>query len=211
MKHPIRIVLADDHPTFREGVKSAIELVDDIILVGEACNGKIAIELVERFTPDILLLDMQMPELSGVEVLKELRRQKHKTKILVLSAFQDEEYVFEILDIGASGYLLKKEPLLTIIEGIRGVFKGKGWWFSNEIKEKINKKKELHKKLPISKREVHVLSLLAVGYTNYTISQELGISENTVKNHIANIYPKIEVESRVEATIWAWKNGIVTA
>lgn len=212
---PIRIVLADDHPAFREGVAGRLNREPDMQVVGEASNGEGALQLVRVEDPDVLVLDLEMPGINGVEVTRRLFQDEARTQVLVLSAYEDEDYIFSVLDSGAAGYLTKQEPLVTIVEAVRAISKGESGWLSHRIAALFVKttrlgnvaKNDLLRDL--SEREREVLQHIAAGESNTVIGDKLFISESTVKKHANSIYDKIDVATRAQTIAWAWRNGVV--
>ena len=198
----IRIVVADDHPVMRSGIRTLLDAEDDIEVVGEAANGAEALRLVESAKPDVLLLDMEMPGLSGVDVARKIQAAALPVFVLALSAYDDKTYVQGLLENGASGYITKEKPPQMIIEAVRAVARGEGRWF---IQPFIPKPRVL----PVSEREQEVLQLMARGFSNQEIAEQTFISANTVRNHVANIYSKLDVNSWREAVAWAWENGLM--
>lgn len=196
----IRVVLADDHPSVRAGLRTALTAYTDIEVIGEAADGLAALDLVRDLDPDVLVLDLNMPECSGVEVAQILQREGTRTRVLAVSAYEDEPYVQGLLASGASGYITKEKPVEVIVEAVRAVSRGEGRWFVRPTKPDAP---------AITRREQDVLRLMAQGQTNEVIAQTLGLSENTIRNHIANIYAKLDVHSYREAIAWAWKHGLV--
>ena len=209
---PIRVVLADDHPLFRAGVRLLLERAEGIAVVGEASNGVEAMEQVRDLQPDVLILDMEMPEMTGVEVARRLRATGAEVRILVLSAYDDDEYVAELLANGAAGYLTKEEVPERIVVAVRGVARGKEGWLSQSVAQKAFQRRTAEPaEQPLSPREYEVLRLIADGLDNAAIAEQLFISENTVKNHVTNIFAKLDVRTRAEAVAWAWRNGLMGA
>jgi DNA-binding NarL/FixJ family response regulator len=204
----IRVLLVDDHPIIRSGIRMLLEQAEDIVVVGEADRGDNVLGLVNRLRPDVLLLDMEMPGKSGVEVARELQSAKAPVRILVLSAYDDDQYISSLLATGAAGYLTKEEALNTIVEAVRGVARGEEGWFSRRAAAQIA---AMARKEPggvgsdLTERETEVLKMLARGWTNTRIAQELTVSERTVRFHLSNIYDKLGVSSRAEAIAWALK------
>jgi DNA-binding NarL/FixJ family response regulator len=196
----IRIVLADDHPVMRSGIRTLMEAEADFNVVGEAANGLEALRLVELLKPDVLLLDMEMPGLSGVEVARRIRDQGLPVYVLALSAYDDRAYIDGLLASGASGYITKEKPPQMIVEAVRAVARGEGRWFIQPVQRDA---------LPVTDREQAVLRLMARGMTNQEIAAQLYISENTVRNHIARIYHRLGVKSWREAVAWAWQHGLM--
>lgn len=211
---PIRVALADNHPATRLGVRTALEQAGDIHIVGEAGDGHAAVRLVADASPDVLVLDMELPGICGVEVARQL--QGTSVQILALSACDHERYVFELLAIGAGGYLMKDEALSTIVEAVRGVGQGQTGWLSRRVAAKVMKERAVGAQATeqpaaaLSARELQVLRLVARGYGNEQIATSLRIAEGTVKNHVTNIYSKLGVCTRTEAAAYAWSQGWVS-
>jgi two-component system, NarL family, response regulator LiaR len=212
--HVIRVILADDHPIVRSGVRKLLETAADIKVVGEATNGEEALRLTNDLKPDVLILDIEMKGMKGVDVARQLRSIKSAVRVLVLSAYKNKQYVTDLLESGVAGYLVKDEAMDTIVEAVQGVARGETGWFSREITAQVTQwamapkesEPDLHS---LTDRETQVLRLLATGLDNPTIAQRLSISEGTVKNHVSMIYSKIHVNSRSEAAAWAWRKGLV--
>jgi DNA-binding NarL/FixJ family response regulator len=209
---PIRIVLADDHPVVRSGIRTMLEKAADFVVVGEASNGLDALALVEQLAPDVLLLDMEMPGMAGLDVARRLHTNGSPVRVLALSAHDDEQYIFGLLDHGASGYLTKDEAPSTIIEAIRGVAHGEDGWISRRVAGKLVQRKRMTLEAAtaaLSDRERDVLRLMGHGYDNIHIAETLFISEGTVKNHVTHIYSKLNLRTRAEAVAWAWQHGLI--
>jgi len=211
----IRVVLADDHPITRQGVRSALEAADDLLVLAEAADGEEALRLARTLTPDVLLLDVEMPRMTGVEVAERLRNDASPVRVLILSAYDDEEYVYGLLDCGVSGYLMKEEAEAhLIVEAIRGIARDDGeLWISPSLATKLIRRKIRRKpdhSGNLSAREREVLRLVALGHDNQQIADLLFISKHTVKNHIDKIKnQKIGVRTRTELAAWAWQQGLV--
>ncbi len=211
----IRVVLADDHPITRQGLRTALEAAADITVLGEAADGEEALRLARTLTPDVLLLDVEMPRMTGVEVAERLRAAASPVRVLILSAYDDEEYVYGLLDCGVSGYLMKEEAEAhLIVEAIRGIARDDGeLWISPSLATKLIRRKIRRKpdhSGNLSAREREVLRLVALGHDNQQIADLLFISKHTVKNHIDKIKnQKIGVRTRTELAAWAWQQGLV--
>jgi DNA-binding NarL/FixJ family response regulator len=184
----------------RSGIRTLMEAEADFNVVGEAANGLEALRLVELLKPDVLLLDMEMPGLSGVEVARRIRDQGLPVYVLALSAYDDRAYITGLLESGASGYITKEKPPQMIVEAVRAVARGEGRWFIQPVQRDA---------LPVTDREQAVLRLMARGMTNQEIAAQLYISENTVRNHIGRIYRRLGVKSWREAVAWAWQHGLM--
>jgi DNA-binding NarL/FixJ family response regulator len=201
----IRILLIDDHPIVRSGIRMLLEQVDDIAVVGEADRGTHAIDLVKRLKPDVLILDVEMPDKSGVEVAREICAAQLPVRILALSAHDDEQFILSLLSSGAVGYLTKEEALDTIVDAVRGVARGEEGWLSRRAAARMaaHTRKDHTDSIHLTEREEEVLRLLSRGWSNDHIAAELHLSERTVRFHLSNIYGKLEVSSRAEAIHWA--------
>lgn len=211
----IRVVIADDHQLIREGIRQILELEDNIVVVGQACNGEEAFSMAEELEPDIILLDINMPKLNGIETLKRIKDMGIKTKIIILTIHEDREYILKTLKLGADGYMLKDLSADSLIKGIQNVAKGQKYIQSsvaNLVKEFSNYEEysdaNINKIKSLTKREYEVLILIAEGLNNKDIAENLYISEKTVKNHISNIFKKLDINDRVQAAIFAYKNNI---
>jgi len=203
MPTPIRILIADDHPVWRRGVRALCEAEPDLLVVAEAGNGEDALRHIRAGGLDVAVLDMEMPLISGVEVARIVHAEHLPVRILALSSYDDAAYVSGLLQNGASGYLTKDKPPMLILEAVRAVARGEGRWFVQPLSKEDPAS-------GFSEREREVIQLLAQGRTNSDIADALFISENTVRNHLANAYAKIGVSSAREAVAWAWRNGIVS-
>ncbi|MFT5142629.1 MAG: DNA-binding NarL/FixJ family response regulator [Rhodothermales bacterium] len=211
---PIRVVLADDHPAFREGIAGRLNREPGMEVIGEASNGEGALELTRAQDPDVLVLDLEMPGINGVEVTRRLFQEQARTQVLVLSAYEDEDYIFSVLDAGAAGYLSKQEPLATIVEAVRGIAAGESGWLSRRIAALFVKSSRAGQRTnsgllrALSGRECEVLQRIAAGDSNQEIGDKLFISESTVKKHANSIYEKLDVATRAQTIAWAWRNGV---
>lgn len=207
----IRVVLADDHPIVRDGIRHMLEKVVDIEVLGEAATGGEALQLVQEVQPDILLLDMEMPDLNGREVAQILQQTGSPVKILALSAYDDPVYIRELLESGAAGYLVKEEAPETIVDAVRGVAQGEQGWVSRRIAAQMVSwvRGDEAERSQLTPREIDVLRLVVDGNTNQSIATTLGISEKTVEKYMDAIFTKLNVSSRVEAAVLAVRIGLV--
>lgn len=199
---PYRVVIADDHPIMRGGLRTMLEADPALDVVGEAANGDEALRLVRALAPDVLLLDMEMPGLTGVEVARAVQAEALPVRVLALSAYDDAAYVSGLMRSGAAGYITKDKSPAMIVEAVQAVGRGEGRWFVLPPRTDPDAS-------PLSDREQEVLRLMARGLSNEGIGAALFISENTVRNHISNVYGKLDVKSWREAIAWAWQNGVM--
>jgi DNA-binding NarL/FixJ family response regulator len=205
----VRVLMIDDHPIVRSGIRMLLEQSGDIDVVSEAERGDDAVGLIKRLKPDVLLLDMEMPGKSGVEVAHDVEAAGLPVRVLALSAHDDEEYIMNLLANGAAGYLTKEEALDTIIDAIHGVANGEEGWLSRRAAARMATmtRKQQRDLIDLADREEEVLKLVAEGWTNNRIATELTLSERTVRFHLTNIYDKLSIASRAEAISWAIKRG----
>jgi DNA-binding NarL/FixJ family response regulator len=204
-----RVLLVDDHPVVRAGIRNLLEQATDIEVIGEASDGTEALQMVTDLSPDVLLLDMEMPGLSGNEVAEKLQEKGSTVRILALSAHDDKQYIQELLSKGASGYLVKEEVPETIVEAVRGVARGERGWVSRRVAAQMSTwmQNDDQSRKGLTTREVQVLHAVVAGKTNQEIGLSLGISEKTVEKHLEGVFSKLEVASRVEAAVRAVREG----
>ena len=206
-----RVVLADDHPMVRNGIRRLLEAATDIKVVGEARNGLEALSLVQDLEPDVLLLDMEMPDLKGVEVARKLQADGTAVRILALSAYDDKQYILSMLANGAAGYLTKEEAPRILVEAIRGVARGEQGWVSRRVAAQLAAWRQNKPAEPteLTIRETEVLRLLVAGNTNRQIGSSLDLSEEEVEEYLEAIFAKLGVSSRMGAAIRAAQEGLV--
>ena len=209
----IKVMIADDHSMIREGLKQLLELEGEFEVVEEACDGKECIEKLKSATPDILLLDINMPKMNGLEVLQKIKELRWKTKVLVLTVHNEVEYLLKAVDIGVNGYLLKDSESAELKKAILSVVHGEDYIQPSLIPvlnaKMIDRNKDNEKIEKLTKREMQVLKLLSIGKLNRQVAQELNISERTVKNHVSNIFKKLEVKDRTQAAVFAIRNNLI--
>ncbi len=211
----IKILIADDHSLVRQGLKQIVELEPDIKVIGLAADGEEAILKTQQLKPDIVLLDISMPKLNGIQTLRRLKDMDNTIKIIMLTFHEDREYLFETINLGANGYVLKDAESESLIKAIRDVFLGSTYIYptlATELVKEFNRREEKCAKRMneenLTKREYEVLTLLAEGLNNKEIGECLFISEKTVKNHVSNVFKKIKVSDRTQAAIYAYKHNI---
>ncbi|MGE5631264.1 MAG: response regulator [Caulobacteraceae bacterium] len=209
----IRILIADDHSIVREGLKQLLELEEDFKVVGQASNGMETIQKVKELKPDVLLLDINMPVMNGIKALKKLKEDGIATKVIILTIHEDREYLLETMQIGAAGYILKDSDSASFFKAIRDAYNGESYIqpkLAAELIREFNKPRNIRSKgeNELTQREYEVIALIADGLNNKDIADRLFISEKTVKNHVSNIFRKINVSDRTQAAIYAYKNNI---
>lgn len=210
----ISLMIADDHVLMRQGLKQLLELEEDIAVIAQSGDGEETVKKALEYNPDVILLDINMPSMNGIEVLRRLKDLGTVSKIIMLTIHQDKEYLFETMKIGADGYVLKDSDADSLIKAIRDVNMGKTYIqpsIASMLVEGLEEKdsnKELDKIRQLTKREYEVLSLIAEGLSNKDIADKLFISEKTVKNHVSSIFKKLDVNDRIQAAIFAFKNDI---
>lgn len=208
-----KIVIADDHSMVREGLKQLLELDGEIKVIGEASDGIECLQLLEKMMPQVLLLDINMPNMNGLEVLTKIKEKNLKVKVIILTVHNEIEYLLKAVDIGIDGYMLKDSNSTELKEAIFHVINGETYIQPNLIpllnSKMIEKDIDKVKIDSLTKREVEVLKLLSVGLYNKEIGEKLDISERTVKNHISSIFRKLDVTDRTQAAVFAIKNNLV--
>lgn len=214
MSRPINIIIADDHSMVREGIKQILELDGDIVVNGEAGDGKQCIELLDKVSTDVLLLDINMPNMNGLKVLQHLREKKKDIKVLILTIHNEVEYLVRAVEIGIDGYVLKDSDSSVLKKAIFSLYRGETFIqpeLTPLLKERLEEKNSLSNCYDdsLTRREIEVLKLLAEGLFNKEIAYTLDISEKTVKNHVSNIFKKINVSDRTQAAVYAIKNNLV--
>ena len=218
--HAIRILIADDHPVFRQGLHSIFRNEKEFTVVGEATDGRQALELTKKLTPDILLLDLVMPQLTGLETLRELAGSATPVRTIVLTASIEKEQIVQALQLGARGILLKDAATDVLLSGIRTIMNGQFWVGQSKVTDLVE---ILHSYMPaptgptvlkqtfgLTARELDVVSAIVSGFTNREIAGKFSISEQTVKHHLRNIFDKVGVSNRLELALFAINHQLVS-
>lgn len=213
----IKILIVDDHAVVRDGLAMMIARREDFVVVGEARNGREAVERARELTPDVILMDLRMPEMNGVEAMRSIRQENAGVKFLVLTTYDSDEYIFDAIQAGAKGYLLKDASREELFQAVRAVYQGDSLIEPGVASRVLERLTQLARQASqgaepaslLSAREIEVLQLMAQGAANKTIAVQLSISESTVKTHVSNIFQKLEVSHRTEAVTKAMTRGII--
>lgn len=206
----IRVLLADDHAVVRKGIRDFLEEDPEILIVAEASDGAQAWRLLTQHQPHVAVLDVRMPEMSGIELTKRIKESYPQVKVLILTAYDDEPYVLALLRAGASGYVLKTAQSRDLLQAVKQVAAGKSVLDPEIAPKVIANLSSIRAIEPLSEREVEVLRGVARGWTNREIGQQLEISNRTVQGHLANIFGKLHVGSRTEAVTLGLQQGLIT-
>jgi DNA-binding NarL/FixJ family response regulator len=212
----IDVVVVDDHPVVRAGMRLVLGAADDISVVAEGASGADAVRLVEQHFPTVLVLDVNLPDLNGLEVTRRLRKEGAAPAILVLTVHDDQQTIFGLLEAGASGYLLKDEALESLIQAVRAVARGESWLSPPVARQVVARAVGQASPAPapsplqsLTPRETEVLRLLAQGLDNAAIARDLEVTRRTVQNHVSNIYGKLSLGTRTEVALFAIRQGLV--
>ena len=212
----MKVLICDDQAIIREGIELLLRLEKDIEVVGTAANGYEGIRLAAEHQPDLVLMDLKMPEMNGIEATHRICQQFPQMKVLVLTTFDEDEWLFDALRAGAAGYLLKDTPRADLVKAIRGTVEGKTYMdptvAGRIVEQAIDQATQPPTQLTdsLTERELAVLQLLAAGLSNQEIAKELNLSKGTVRNHISAIYRKLEVNDRTQAALIAIRHGLAT-
>jgi len=213
-KSVIRVLVVDDHAIIRKGMRAILELVPDMELAGEAENGRQAVQMASELTPDVILMDLMMPEMDGIACIKQIKEQRPAARILVLTNFAGEEMIFPAIKAGAMGYHLKDSSPEALIDAIRQVNQGVASLHPSIAKKVLDELHDTDKgqlsEEPLTQREVEVLRLIAQGYENRNIAEKLVISDATVRTHVSNILGKLHLASRTQAALYALREGLAS-
>jgi DNA-binding NarL/FixJ family response regulator len=211
----IRVAVVDDHPVVRAGMRLVLDTAEDVVVVGEGASGAEALRLVALHRPDVLVLDVNLPDLNGLEVTQRLRDRGATTAVLILTVHDDRPTIFGLLEAGASGYVLKDEALETLVSAVHAAARGDSWLSPAVARQVVHRAIERsppprkQPSLSLTPREVQVLRLLAQGLDNAAIAQQLVVTRRTVQNHVSSIYGKLQVSTRTEAALFAIQRGLV--
>lgn len=210
---PINVLIADDHTIVREGVKCILENTSDVEVIAEASDGYECLNAINKTNPNVVLLDISMPNLDGLKVLQIMREQKMNAKVLIMTAKEEPEYLLKAVDMGCDGYILKKSDSVSLRKAIHSVYNGE-MYIEPELKSVLDETVSIRDSAvdrlnDLTRREIDVLKLLAEGLFNKEIASRLNISERTVKNHVSNIFKKISVSDRTQAAVFAIKNNLI--
>jgi NarL family two-component system response regulator LiaR len=206
----IAVLLADDHPVVREGLRSLLSVQPDMELVGEAGDGAEAVALAGKLVPDVVLMDLVMPELDGVEATRRIRELSPSTRVIALTSFDDDDRIFPAIKAGAAGYLLKDVPPQELVDAVRRVHRGEALLHpvvAGRLMQEVAA--ETPAADTLTERELEVLRLIARGLPNKLIARELGVSEKTVKTHVSNILAKLHLSDRTQAALYAVREKLV--
>ena len=213
----IRVLIADDHAVVREGTRRILDQEEDIEVIGEANDGDEAVKMATGYTPDVVIMDISMPRLDGIEATRQIKSLSPSVAILILSAYDDDQFIFSLLEAGAAGYLLKNIRGRELVDAIRSVYAGESVLHPSVARKVLNRfghpsegSQEKASVELLSDREMEVLKLLTRGLSNKEIADQLCISIRTVQGHLGNIFNKLQIGSRTEAVVRALKEGWVT-
>ncbi|GAP06690.1 two component transcriptional regulator, LuxR family [Anaerolinea thermolimosa] len=212
MSQTIRILIADDHPVIREGLSAMLSRVPGFEVAGEARDGKEAMDMALRLKPDIVLMDLRMPGMDGVEAMRMIHLQCETIRFIILTVYDNDEYIFEGIRAGASAYLLKDVSRETLIQAIREVYSGQSLLhpqITRKLLDHVSGGAGKEQNSLLTERELEILQMMASGASNKEIARGLSISSHTVKTHVSNIYQKLEVSDRAEAVAKALREGIL--
>lgn len=218
----IRVAIADDHPIVRDGLKKLLAFESDVEVVGEAGDGRAVIDLVQKTDPDVLLLDLRMPNMDGLQALQSIQQTNRRTRVIILTASEDKNEFVQAMKFGCSGIVLKQTAPDLIVKSIRKVHQGEIWLDSHttaavmrqfasptpEAAPQANNNTKQRERSPLSTREREIVALVAQGYKNKEMAEKMFISEQTVKNHLHNIFDKLGVSDRLELALYAIHKGL---
>src|SRR5437660_6932756 len=218
-RQPVRILLADDHPIFRDGLRRLLEAEPDLKVIGEACDGAEAVKMARQLKPDIMLLDLAMPRMPGLEALRELSSGpvSNSVRVILLTAAAEKKQIVEALQLGARGVVLKDSATQLLLKSIHTVMSGEYWVGRESVSNLVQYLRNLvqssgeearQKKFGLTPRELEIVSAVVAGYSNKEIAEYFKISEDTVKHHLSNIFDKLGVSTRLELALFAVNQGL---
>lgn len=210
----IKVLIADDHEVVREGLRAFIAIQSEIEVVGEARDGEEAVVMALQLQPDVILLDLVMPRVDGIEAIRRIKKEKPDVRILILTSFTEDEKVFPAIKAGALGYLLKDSTPQQLLQAIHNVYNGESSLhpaIANKLIRELGRPSDLPlSKEPLTEREVEILEQVAQGLSNVEISEKMNLSEWTVRRHISNILSKLHLANRTQAALYALRKGIAS-
>ncbi|MBO0789860.1 MAG: response regulator transcription factor [Ktedonobacteraceae bacterium] len=214
MTDNITIVLVDDHSVVRQGIHAFLETQADLVIVGEAGTGEEALDLVTELAPDVVIMDLSMPGMGGIEAIRQIKKLSPHSQVVVLTSFQEDEYIFPTLKAGALSYVMKDIQARDLADTIRKANRSESILHPRVAARVVQELRGERKRTPnafadLSEREMEVLRLIALGNTNAAIAQKLSISEQTVKGHVSNILGKLHTADRTQAAVFAWQQGVI--
>lgn len=214
MNKPITVLVVDDHAVVRQGVRFFLESQDDFEVVGEAESGETAVKLAAETIPDVILMDLVMPKMDGVEATRQVKNISPRSRIVVLTSYHDDEYIFPALQAGAISYILKDIRMEELAEAVRRAAHNEVTLHPRVAARIIQelhgiKEEDINPFTELTNREMEVLKLIADGMNNNRIAKQLTITEHTVKGHVSNILSKLQLADRTQAAVFAWKKGVV--
>jgi NarL family two-component system response regulator LiaR len=214
MSEQITVVIIDDHVIVRQGIRTALEVIPQLSVIGEGSSGEAAVQLAAELVPDVILLDLVMPGIGGVEATRQIKRVSPHTQVIVLTSYHDDEYIFPAIKAGVLSYILKDISINELIDVIHKAAQGESVLHPRVASRVVQEMRASRKNVPdifteLSKREREVLCLIADGFSNASIAEKLVISEKTVKVHVSNILSKLHMLDRTQAAVYAWQQGLV--
>jgi NarL family two-component system response regulator LiaR len=214
MNGPVTVLIVDDHPLVRQGIRAYMETQPDLAVVGDASSGEQAVALAREAVPDVVVMDLVMPGMDGVDAIRQIKRSSPRTQIVVLTSFHDDRYVFPAIRAGALSYLLKDAGPEELATAVRRAVAGEAVIHprvaARLVREVSGLRGEaLNPFAELTEREVEVLRLIAAGMANHEIAERLVVSEKTVKGHVSNILGKLHLADRTQAAVFAWREGVV--
>ena len=214
MSEQVTVVIADDHAIVRQGIRTTIEVDPHLSVIGEANSGEAAVQLAAELVPDVILLDLVMPGIDGVEATRQIKRVSPHTQVIVLTSYHDDEYIFPALKAGVLSYILKDISIIELIDVIHKAARGESVLHPRVASRVVQELRGVRQEVPnlfteLTERELEVLRLIADGFPNAAIAEKLVISEKTVKVHVSNILSKLHMLDRTQAAVFAWQQGLV--